>query len=534
MQNFMMMLGTMSLQASIIIVVVLVLRKIFAKLRIAKKYMMLLWIVPFFCLIFPGKISVPHGFWQTAPTAVMVEKQVEEEPVEPVVQAEKEDGLDIWYTETKSAELAHRQTGQVVGILESEEAEERKESDWQMITGILGLVWGIGVIAFLVGNMIRYMRLKNKLLCSVEIEEKVSVGDDIDSPMVVGVFRPHIYLPTGLPEEYRKHILAHEKTHIRRMDTLKKIVVYTITCVHWFNPMVWVAFWLFSKDMEMTCDEETIGRIGMEEKESYAKVLLEVASGKALKNRIIFAAPIAFEEGDVKSRIKNIMRYKKNIVIVAACAVMISFVVAGVFMTTTKVVEEKLDEREYYQAFIQQIEEAAKDDFKTVSTEELGISEMFNYAVDNDFYTFGYNFVDLDADGVYELLFGADDKYEAEDDIYNIYTFRDGKIYRVAEGMTNDCFYLCENSVILHERYSGSHDGHNAYYNFENGQWKLIESIVYDERKDTTCTNFYNKKTVLSEDAMEISVSTASTKVNRYNYRDIRYVPFAFTKESEE
>ena len=100
-----------------------------------------------------------------------------------------------------------------------------------------------------------YWRLKKRLLCSIQQSENIYYADGIDTAFVVGFFKPAIYLPANIKKEHLEYVIAHEKTHIKRFDPLKKLLALGITCVHWFNPVIWLAFVVMSKDMEMTCDE---------------------------------------------------------------------------------------------------------------------------------------------------------------------------------------------------------------------------------------------------------------------------------------
>lgn len=344
MGDFMAVLGSMSIQASIIIVVVLMLRIIFKKLHVEKKYMMFLWVVPFFCLIFPWKISVPNGFWQMAPSEISYENTGDDRGLEQDLNIgfaqnlqDKDTSKELSADEDNSIELVEQ------GDLADHENTTKKSKSPNVrfkISHVLGVVWATGVLVLLIWNIINYRRLKGKLICSIKINTNVYHTDEIFTPIVVGVFKPSVYLPLNLPKEYEKYVLAHEKTHIRRFDIIYKMVIYTITCIHWFNPIVWYAFYLFNKDMEMCCDEETVRILGEEEKEAYAKALLGVAGQNSLKNRIVFVAPVAFEEGNVKSRIKNIMQYKKTVFALVVCVILICVIITAIFMTKEKPVDE--------------------------------------------------------------------------------------------------------------------------------------------------------------------------------------------------
>ena len=126
------------------------------------------------------------------------------------------------------------------------------------LMSIVGLVWLLGVAVILLYSVVSYVRLQKKVLCSVKVQDNIYRADDISTAFVLGVIRPKIYIPSALHGENLTYVLEHEKTHIKQLDPLKKILAFTITTIHWFNPFVWVAFYLFCKDMEMACDEETV------------------------------------------------------------------------------------------------------------------------------------------------------------------------------------------------------------------------------------------------------------------------------------
>ena len=437
MSGFISVLGRMSGQASIVIVVVLGLRKIFELLHIEKKYMMLFWIIPFFCLLCPYKISVPHGFWQSAP-------------------------VDVHYEQENSLSVGNESAKQSQSTVNEDSVNNNAEVKWKVvapdfvadnnavsnktkplnvkefIVNACGGIWIIGVIALLVWNLISYWKLKGKLLCSEKTGENIYKADDISTPIVFGFFNPGIYLPVGLPKEYEKYVLAHENTHIKRFDIIYKLVTYGITCIHWFNPIVWFAFYLFNKDMEMNCDEETVLKLGSDEKEAYAKALLGVATQKDFRKKLVFMAPIAFEEGNVKKRIINIVNYRRTLKILGVCAVVVCITSAGIFLSKEKTGTDKepvkseseinIEAFKAYTAFIREVEAAITDDFQSVSTEELNISSAFDGRINMNIYKIGYQIMDTNADGTLELLFMANEKYGTEKLLYDRYEYKDGKI----------------------------------------------------------------------------------------------------------
>lgn len=351
MERLIVQLGIMSVQAAIVICVILLVRMIFARLHVPKKYVMLLWIIPYFLMVCPWKIESSFSFWQ-----VMEHRQMDSvQTVVQHVQYELEQkGEEITLTEEWRETVPREEsTGQAVnmGALQEDPLTNGSDSstaqlprqDVTTITPInrnsmefvelllqaATVLWLVGAGTILIYSIVSYGKLKGKVLCSICMSENIYYADDIDSPFVLGIFRPRIYLPSSMKQENLHYVLEHERTHIRKKDPLKKMLAFGLSIIHWFNPFVWVAFAFFGKDMEMACDEETIARLGIDKKQDYATALLQLASGK----RRLLGAPLAFGEGNVKTRIRNIVKYKKVWKIVSVVAVLVVVVLAVGFLT---------------------------------------------------------------------------------------------------------------------------------------------------------------------------------------------------------
>lgn len=171
---------------------------------------------------------------------------------------------------------------------------------------ILQAVWLTGVLGMFLYTIISTMKLK-KSLKKARKEGDYYVAEQLRTPFVFGLIHPRIYLPYGLHKEELSYILEHEHTHIRRKDYLMKPLAFVVLSVHWFNPLVWLAFLYMEKDMEMSCDEAVIRKMGNQIKKDYSTSLLSIADGRMLFK----GTPLAFGEGNVKGRIKNILSYKK-------------------------------------------------------------------------------------------------------------------------------------------------------------------------------------------------------------------------------
>ena len=337
MADFIVTLAVMSLQASLIILVVLFVRSIFDLIHLPKKYSMLLWFVTFFFLIFPWKIASPVGFWKIAPANYYIKEMdsgftvakdavKKEEGIYSDEERQKDD------TETDSGIHTTQKAQEVILAKDGADGEkqenllpEMKDKEKNFATtgdflSFLSVVWGMGLLALLLYSGISYGQLKRKVLCSMRQSDNIYYADEITVPMVLGVFHPKIYIPSGIEKKYLVYVIAHERCHIHRKDFITKLLAYLIACIHWFNPFVWLAYHFMAKDMEMACDEETVSQIGFERKTEYARVLLQLSTAGRGKG---FTLPLAFGEGDIKSRIKNLMRNKKTIKILTVIGVVL-------------------------------------------------------------------------------------------------------------------------------------------------------------------------------------------------------------------
>ena len=178
------------------------------------------------------------------------------------------------------------------------------------------LIWLLGIAGMVLYSAVSYFLLRQKLIGAVLLRDNIYLADGIGSPFVMGFIRPKIYLPSVLSEQEQGYIILHEQHHIRRGDHLIKALAFIALCIHWFNPLVWVAFVLSSKDMEMSCDEAVVKKLGEGIRADYSASLLSLATGR----RIIAGTPLAFGEGDTKSRIKNMLNWKKPRVWVSVIA----------------------------------------------------------------------------------------------------------------------------------------------------------------------------------------------------------------------
>lgn len=208
-----------------------------------------------------------------------------------------------------------------------------RESPVLDAASIFAHIWLLGMLVMAAYCAFSLIRLKKMLTVAVPLESGIYIADHIGAPFVVGLLRPKIYIPSDLSEGEREYILAHEKHHIRRGDHFAKLLGFAALTVHWFNPLAWLAFRLFVKDMEASCDEAVLSKLGEEVRSDYSQSLLNLAIGR----KTPVWMPLAFGE-DTKGRIKNVLRWKKPSLAGAACAAAVSVVVLACCMVKVEAV----------------------------------------------------------------------------------------------------------------------------------------------------------------------------------------------------
>ena len=196
-------------------------------------------------------------------------------------------------------------------------------------TEIAGWVWLIGLGAMLLYALVSYLRLRRRVSVSLPIRDRIYLCDAISSPFILGVVKPHIYLPSGLDEVQRQNVLAHERAHLARRDHWWKPLGFALLAVYWFNPVLWLAYTLLCRDIELACDEKVIRDMDVAAKKAYSIALLSCSTHR----NQISACPLAFGEVGVKERVRNALHYKKPAFWVVAASVAVCVVVAVCFLT---------------------------------------------------------------------------------------------------------------------------------------------------------------------------------------------------------
>lgn len=205
----------------------------------------------------------------------------------------------IYQTELPASQLAQKPAIKTAG---NEKALIKVEP-----LQVSSLIWFLMSIVFMLYGVASNFLFQNSLKGAEWVAPNTYEVDGLQTAFIMGVIKTRIYLPANLSEEYRRYVITHEETHRRRGDNLIKHIAYILTCIHWFNPLVWIAFYFMCRDMEMSCDEQVLRTLGVEEKKAYSIALLSVASGRKLSLGI----PLAFSETSTKSRIINVLKYRK-------------------------------------------------------------------------------------------------------------------------------------------------------------------------------------------------------------------------------
>ena len=196
-------------------------------------------------------------------------------------------------------------------------------------TYLAGWVWLIGLAAMLLYALVSYLRLRRRVSASIPLRENIYVCDEVPSPFILGIVRPRIYLPSALDEAQRGSVLSHERAHLARRDHWWKPLGFALLAVYWFNPLLWLAYTLLCRDIELACDERVLRGMDAGQVKDYSSALLACS----VPRRMIAACPLAFGEVGVGARVKNALRYKKPAFWVVAASVAVCVVVAVCFLT---------------------------------------------------------------------------------------------------------------------------------------------------------------------------------------------------------
>ena len=307
----------MTIVGSVIILVVLLFRLLFRKAP--KSMTVFLWLLVFFRLLCPISIKAPISAFQWIPQLIGTEAAtMTEEQRYPA-------------SETQQAGETGQNLMPVPGEAEQDAAPGNRPHihfTWTYAE-ILLLVWGTGAVSILLLLLIQRVLLYKKLKASIPLGGRLYEEEGLNTAFVFGLFQPRIYLPAGLSEQNRQFVVLHEKTHIRYLDPFFKLLGLTVLIVHWFNPLVWLSFFLFSNDLEMACDERVLWHLNDDSRADYAESILALS----VRDRSFQGFPVAFSASGPGARIRRILNVQKPSRLLAAAALIVMLLMTGCFVT---------------------------------------------------------------------------------------------------------------------------------------------------------------------------------------------------------
>ena len=298
----------MSITASVAVVAIIVFRLFFYMFKISFKKIpsvifYAMWAVVLFRLLCPVSITSPLSYFSRF-----------ESPVEHInSNASVMEFIpeDIVHTEYPAVDTPVDFADHLINFYLPKGEEQLRADPLEAPVAIATNVWILGIFGMAIYGIYSYTKLKNQLVGSLKLKDNIYLCDYISAPFVTGFFKPRIYLPSSLSEKEWTYVILHEQQHIKRFDHIIKLLAFAALAVHWFNPFIWLSYELAMQDMEMSCDEAVVKKLGEDIRSSYSQSLLNFATGK----HIFAGTPLAFGEGDVKTRIKNLYSPAKTTVV---------------------------------------------------------------------------------------------------------------------------------------------------------------------------------------------------------------------------
>ena len=299
----------------------------------SKRFIMILWAVVALRLIVPFGFESAFSIFNYLPLPTQAAPVIEE--VSEAALPDNNSGAyeaPVNYAEFNNADApaaAEVPGDQVKEAPSDNKAVVKTLPDFKSVVAV---IWFTGMVVLTTYFSIRFIDLKDKLKNARKIDRHVYESDNVRSPFVFGLFVPKMYLPDTLDEAEREYVMAHERTHIRHGDWIKKLLGIAVLAIHWFNPLVWLAFVFFEQDIEMSCDETTISSLDAELRKAYAISIVSYAKASNNSNKKYMVTPLGFSKNafckaEVKKRVMNIVNFKKGtkvttIVILAAVLVL--------------------------------------------------------------------------------------------------------------------------------------------------------------------------------------------------------------------
>lgn len=343
----------------------------------------------------------------------------------------------------------------------------------QTLTEILGYLWTIGICGMLIFALVSFLKMKRKVAASIRYDNMkdntnqpdshnyrypVYESDDVESPFILGLFRPKIYIPSGMDAETLESVYSHESAHIKRRDYLWKPLGFLLLSIYWFNPLMWLAYILLCRDIEAACDEKVIGSMDSEGRAAYSQALLNCR----ISSRKISVCPLSFGETNVKSRVKSVLNYKKPAFWIIMVSIVACIIIGICFLTNPKV---KAD--------------AEENTTENMEENTMGAIEVYSPEPAKPYEE------DPDIGGKTYKCVGDSGKDNLDMTVLSISLYNDGTCtytqpaYSSALPMAN--WYVEDNTLVIK-------DGTWTinYFDIEDGK------LIYRKREDSTGFMFYN------------------------------------------
>lgn len=307
----------MSITGSVVILVVILMRFLLA--RAPKKYSYILWSIVGFRLICPFSFKSIISIFNFNPI---------QNPSDVVTNSGRMNYLDapVYLNTSSSGVSTIGGADAPVNITVAPTLTKNFTFDDFII-----FIWLVGMCVLLALGVAGYIKTRKQVRFATKMQDDIFQSENTDSPFILGIIKPKIYIPYNTDEEYLKYVIAHEKHHLKRGDNIIKLVAYLLLCVYWFNPLCWVAFYLVNKDMEMSCDEYVLAHYE-NIKKKYSTALLSFSTDK----KITSPSMLCFGEGSIKGRIKNVLKFKKPTVTVSVIAIILCIAVGIVCVANPK------------------------------------------------------------------------------------------------------------------------------------------------------------------------------------------------------
>ena len=319
--------------ATIVAVIVLALKYVLKRCGASRKLLFSLWIIIALRFVCPNFIESNFSLFNIFDNQISEENQIAiNNNQSNITNTNNFIPTDIDFNTDNAIidnTVVNTEINEIQTIIPSESIVKEHSNNLE-ITEILMLVWIAGSSGMILYALISYLKLKKTVMFAVKGDGDYYETDMISTPCVLGIIKPKIYLTLNLTEKEKKYILTHENIHIKRKDYLTKFIAYMILAIHWVNPVSWVLFKMFVNDMEMLCDEESLKKLGNENKVGYMESLISLSS-RSMKN--ILPCPIAFSENNTEKRVKNMIKYKKSGIIISVIALIVCIIVAAICLT---------------------------------------------------------------------------------------------------------------------------------------------------------------------------------------------------------